>query len=151
MALAWRLNLPRPAARPGRSRGDGRRVPATRGGAGAGVYRNLSDAHPPFQIDGNLGFTAGVAELLLQSHRMVGTLRELHLLPTLPAGWPSGSVRGLRARGGISVDLAWDRHTVSSARLVADRDTAVLLRHDGGTERVDLRAGQPHVVGGFLG
>ena len=106
------------------------------------TYPNMFDAHPPFQIDGNLGFTAGVAELLLQSHRTVGALRELHLLPTLPAAWPSGSVRGLRARGGVSVDLAWAEHTLTAARLVADRDVSVLLRHDRSSERLDLRAGE---------
>ena len=72
----------------------------------------------------------------------MGPLRELHLLPTLPPAWPSGSVRGLRARGGVSVDLAWDAHALTGARLVADRDTTVLVRHGAGTERVDLRAGE---------
>ncbi|WP_456788202.1 glycoside hydrolase family 95 protein [Cellulomonas sp. P5_C5] len=141
-SLAWRLNLRARLRDPAGAEAmvDAFLRPA---GAGAGVYRNLFCAHPPFQIDGNLGFTAGVAELLLQSHRTVGPLRELHLLPTLPPSWPSGSVRGLRARGGVSVDLTWDGHVLTAARLVADRDLAVLLRHDGTTERLDLRAGEP--------
>jgi alpha-L-fucosidase 2 len=141
-SLAWRLNLRARLRDPAGAEAmvDAFLHPA---GSGAGVYRNLFCAHPPFQVDGNLGFTAGVAELLLQSHRTVGPLRELHLLPTLPPAWPSGSVRGLRARGGVSVDLAWDRHALTAARLVADRDTTVLLRHDGVAERVELRAGQP--------
>ncbi|MBO3101496.1 glycoside hydrolase family 95 protein [Cellulomonas fengjieae] len=143
-SLAWRLNLRarlRDAAG-AQAMVDAFLRPVDEHAHGGGVYRNLFCAHPPFQIDGNFGFTAGVVELLLQSHRTVDGVRELQLLPTLPPAWPSGSVRGLRARGGVTVDLTWDEGVLVAARLVADRDVPVMLRAGGTTERVHLRAGE---------
>jgi len=118
-------------------------VGTTYNGTGGGVYPNLFDAHPPFQIDGNFGATAGIAEMLLQSHAGV-----IHLLPALPSAWPAGRVRGLRARGGVEVDVEWSGGALRQATLVARRDRTVKVRVGNAVTEHRLRAGQRTVVEG---
>lgn len=83
---------------------------------------NLLDNHPPFQIDGNFGAAAGIAEMLLQSH-----LDFIHLLPALPKEWPTGHIAGLRARGGFAVDIAWSGHRLKEAAVKSEAGAALRL------------------------
>jgi alpha-L-fucosidase 2 len=107
------------------------------------TYPNMFDAHPPFQIDGNFGACAAVAEMLMQSQVQTkdGGF-EIELLPALPSAWPTGSVAGLRARGGVTVDIAWENAKPSRVALRADRDGAYQLRFGERTWTVQCKAGQ---------
>jgi alpha-L-fucosidase 2 len=99
------------------------------------TYPNMFDAHPPFQIDGNFGGAAGILEMIVQSWG-----GEVRLLPALPSAWPSGQIRGAKARGGLSIDMVWAGGKVRSLDLTGPANAAVRLRIKGEIKDVVLDA-----------
>jgi alpha-L-fucosidase 2 len=112
---------------------------------GGGVYPNLFDACPPFQIDGNFGTTATIAEMLLQSQDGV-----IHLLPALPEAWENGKVAGLCARGGFTVDIAWQNGKMVSATLHSNLGEPCVLRSGGNTANFQIKRGDKITVNSEL-
>jgi alpha-L-fucosidase 2 len=115
-----------------------------------GLFKNMFDAHPPFQIDGNFGATSGIAEMLLQSHDPYATSTSkvqdgstafVFLLPSLPSAFPNGSVSGLRARGGLDVAIQWKNGRLDHAVLTANANKPVKIRYAGKEKIVEAKKG----------
>jgi alpha-L-fucosidase 2 len=106
------------------------------------TYPNMLDACPPFQIDGNFGGTSGIAEMLLQSHA-----GEVHLLPALPAAWPTGKVKGLCARGGFEVDIEWTNRKLAQAVIRSRLGSPCTVRYDENVIRMKTEPGREYRLG----
>ena len=98
---------------------------------------NMFDNHPPFQIDGNFGATAGIAEMLMQS-----TFERIVLLPALPSAWKCGSIKGLRAKGGVSVDVSWQDGKLTSCQIKADKALTTKVRYGEEIREITLAEGE---------
>jgi alpha-L-fucosidase 2 len=111
-----------------------------------GSFNNLFCAHPPFQIDGNLGATAAIAEMLLQSHEDY-----LELLPSLPSSWKDGSISGLRARGGYEISLQWKDNVLVKASLLSLRNGTCRVKYKAKEITLDTKASQSYDLLKYLG
>lgn len=109
-----------------------------------GLMPNMFCAHPPMQIDGNFGGAAGIAEMLLQSQS-----GEVHLLPALPNAWPNGTVKGLRARGGLEVAMTWTDGKLLLAEITSAKQVQCSVRYAGATKTVAIAPGRPYRMEGI--
>ena len=102
---------------------------------------NLFDTHPPFQIDGNFGGTAGIAEMLIQSHNGI-----IRLLPAIPEAWKTGEVEGLCARGGFVISMNWDEGKMQNAKIFSPRGGKCRVEYDGKQQKISLKAGEEKTI-----
>jgi len=118
---------------------------------GGGVYPNLFDAHPPFQIDGNFGATSGICEMLLQSHLRTDDGRVIvDLLPALPSAWPTGSVTGLRTRDGLELDITWQDGKLTECKIHSHLGKPFVLRYGPIDREIGMHEGISVTVDGEL-
>ena len=108
--------------------------------SGGGIYPNLFCAHPPFQIDGNFGFAAAISEMLLQSQN-----NDIELLPAIPEQWKRGQIKGIKARGGYTVDFSWKNGKVYYIKISALKEGNVIVRYNGQISRFFFKEGQNKV------
>ena len=106
-----------------------------------GTYPNLFDAHPPFQIDGNFGGTAGVCEMLMQCDG-----ETMHLLPALPKEWPAGEIKGIKARGNYEINLVWNNGKVSKASITSKNAGNLTVKYNGKQKALNFKAGETKLI-----
>ena len=106
-----------------------------------GTYPNLFDAHPPFQIDGNFGGTAGVCEMLMQCDG-----ETMHLLPALPKEWPAGEIKGIKARGNYEINLVWNGGKVSKASITSKNAGNLTVKYNGKQKALNFKAGETKLI-----
>ena len=106
-----------------------------------GTYPNLFDAHPPFQIDGNFGGTAGICEMLMQCDG-----ENMDLLPALPDSWQQGNIQGIKARGNYTLNLYWKDKKVSKAEIISYADGRLTVNYNGKSKKITLKKGTKKVL-----
>jgi alpha-L-fucosidase 2 len=118
-------------------------------------YGNLFGFHPPFQIDGNFGYAAGVCEMLVQSHAQVSGEESnqlasiphlIHLLPALPDAWSTGSIKGLKARGGFVVDMAWKDGKLTEAKIKSLKGRPLAVKYSDQLRELNTEAGDSYCL-----
>ena len=112
---------------------------------GGGSYPNLFDAHPPFQIDGNFGGAAGIVEMIMQSHQGY-----IQVLPALPDSWQSGSIKGLKARGGFEISMSWNEGKLISLSVLSTAGNKLKIKYGDKMVKKETKAGETYQINSLI-